>query len=422
LVFSHGLGGSRNAYSHLVGLLASYGIVAIAPEHRDGSAPTSFVQDHNTSKLVAIDYRSIPHDQTREVEEARDEQLKIRLWELGMIHEALLRIDRGERLPNIASDAAGAGNEDQDQLRKFAASLDVHRPGSISWGGHSFGAATVVQFVKSVFYRPSKQLGDQYRPLYTPGEDSSIVQQITPSTTISLLDLWTLPLRSTFTRWLWEKPLPCYSTDGPGGSAVLAILSEAFFKWRGNLIQTKRAVSANPSGDRRDKMSKTPPYIFYPVKTAHLSQSDFGVLFPWTTKAIFKAEEPERTLKLNVLAMLELMRQNGSEVANASHADKVAVQQPVQGPTNGHPIGGIFTKANGHVNGAPNSLQLKSTDEVDILATDGSIRGWIRVDVEEETKPGEGENKTTAVEADPNEAVRETEVMDGSAENQEQKL
>jgi len=396
--------------------------VAIAPEHRDGSAPTSFVQDHNTSKLVAIDYRSIPHDQTREVEEARDEQLKIRLWELGMIHEALLRIDRGERLPNIASDAAGAGNEDQDQLRKFAASLDVHRPGSISWGGHSFGAATVVQFVKSVFYRPSKQLGDQYRPLYTPGEDSSIVQQITPSTTISLLDLWTLPLRSTFTRWLWEKPLPCYSTDGPGGSAVLAILSEAFFKWRGNLIQTKRAVSANPSGDRRDKMSKTPPYIFYPVKTAHLSQSDFGVLFPWTTKAIFKAEEPERTLKLNVLAMLELMRQNGSEVANASHADKVAVQQPVQGPTNGHPIGGIFTKANGHVNGAPNSPQLKSTDEVDILATDGSIRGWIRVDVEEETKPGEGENKTTAVEADPNEAVRETEVMDGSAENQEQKL
>ena len=421
MVFSHGLGGSRNAYSHLVGLLASYGIVAIAPEHRDGSAPISFVKDHNSSKLVPIEYRSIPHDQTREVEEARDEQLKIRLWELGMVYEALLMIDRGESLPNVALDAAGAGYGDGDQLRKFAASLDVHRPGSISWAGHSFGAATVIQFVKSVFYRPPKLIGDQYRPLYTPSEDSPIIRQITPSTTISLLDLWTLPLRSTFTRWLWEKPLPCYSTDGPGGSAVLAILSEAFFKWRGNLIQTKRAISANPSGDRREKSSKHPPYIFYPVKTAHLSQSDFGVLFPWTTKAIFKAEEPERTLKLNVLAMLELMRQNGSEVANASDADKVAVQQ-AQGPSNGHAVGGIFTKTNGYINSVPESTELKWADEVNILASDGSIRGWIRVDVEEETKPGEGENQKTAVEADPNEAVRETEVMDGAAENQEQKL
>jgi platelet-activating factor acetylhydrolase len=410
LVFSHGLGGSRNAYSHLLGLLASYGVVAIAPEHRDGSAPTSFVKDHNSSKLVPIDYRSIPHHQTKEVEEARDEQLKIRLWELGMIHEALLKIDRGERLPNIASDATAVGTEDKELLHKFAASLDIHRPGSISWAGHSFGAATVVQFVKSVFYRPSKHTGDQYRPLYIPGQDSSIVQQITPSTTISLLDLWTLPLRSTFTRWLWDKPLPCYSPDGPGGSVVLAILSETFFKWRGNLIQTKRAVSANPSGDRRNQLSKTPPYIFYPVKTAHLSQSDFGVLFPWTTKAIFKAEEPERTLKLNVLAIVELMRQNGSEVARASPDDKVAVQRPLQGPTNGHSIGSIFTKVNGQGRSVPLSTQVKSADEVSILATDGSIRGWIPVDVEEETKPGEGENEKTSVEADPNEAVRETEV------------
>lgn len=397
--------------------------MAIAPEHRDGSAPTSFVQDHNNSKLVPIDYRTIPHNPTREVEQARDEQLKIRLWELDMIHEALLKIDGGDKLLNIASDGVNAGNGDRDQLRKFAASLDVHRPGSIAWAGHSFGAATVIQFVKSVFYRPSKQIGDAYRPLYVPGENSPIVQQITPSTTISLLDLWTLPLRSAFTRWLWEKPLPCYATNGPGGSAILAILSEAFFKWRGNLVQTKRAVSANPSGDRRDQLAKTPPYIFYPVKTAHLSQSDFGVLFPWTTKAIFKAEEPERTLKLNVLAILELMRQNGSEVAKASHADKVAMQPPVQGLTNGHTIGGIFAQANGHVNSGRQSPQLKSADEVNILATDGSIRGWIPVDVEEETKPGEGENEKTAVEADPNEAVRETEVADGGDvdENPEQK-
>src|SRR4051794_15488185 len=43
VIFSHGLGGSRTAYSHIVGSIASYGAVVIAPEHRDGSGPVSFV-------------------------------------------------------------------------------------------------------------------------------------------------------------------------------------------------------------------------------------------------------------------------------------------------------------------------------------------------------------------------------------------
>lgn len=38
MVFSHGLGGSRNSYCHLLGSLASHGVVVVAAEHRDGSA------------------------------------------------------------------------------------------------------------------------------------------------------------------------------------------------------------------------------------------------------------------------------------------------------------------------------------------------------------------------------------------------
>ena len=52
MVFSHGLGGSRNAYSHLVGSIASHGMIVIAPEHRDGSTPISYIRDVPSNNSV----------------------------------------------------------------------------------------------------------------------------------------------------------------------------------------------------------------------------------------------------------------------------------------------------------------------------------------------------------------------------------
>ena len=384
--------------------------MAIAPEHRDGSAPVSFVKDSSSSKLIPIDYQVIPHDSTREVQEARDKQLRIRLWELGVVHEALLKIDQGETLSNIASDAANQEIKTQNNLLNFASSLDVQRPGSISWAGHSFGAATIVQFVKSVFYRSTQHCCENYRPLYVPSDSSTIVRQITPFSTVSLLDLWTLPLRSESTKWLWASPLPCYTDDGPGGSIVLAILSEGFFKWRGNLILTKKAISANPSDERRQVSTRSPPRIFYSEKTAHLSQSDFGVLFPWLTKRVFKAEEPERTLKLNVLAILELMRQSGLDIPAPSDVDKAAVFAPVRDPSNDQTNRKVWNSVNGYANGTSKSMSLEPVEEIEILSVYGSTRGWIAVNVNAEDLPGEGEDKETTSDASPSDAVQQTEV------------
>lgn len=381
MVFSHGLGGSRNAYSHVTGSLASHGMVVVAAEHRDGSAPISFIHSKDRSPPKMVDYTSMPHRSSPEVEEKRNEQLKIRLWELGLIHDALLKIAEGKKTTNIASDYHHSIADEHG----FARVLDVHTPGKISWCGHSFGAATVVQFIKSVYY-PAPRNSRGYEALYTATSDSAISRQITPSSPVSLLDLWALPLEFRTTSWLLQKPMPAY--DGANGSPPLAVLSEAFFKWTSNLQGTKRAIS--PPGKQRNKVT---PLIFYPISSAHLSQSDFGPLFPWLTKKVFKAENPERTLRLNVRAILENLRRSGVKVANTSDVD-MELSRP-------------------HASGAREVEEKQAYplgQDHQILESDGTVKGWVSV-------PLSGHNGVAnanghAIEADnPNEAVMEGEVM-----------
>jgi platelet-activating factor acetylhydrolase len=330
MVFSHGLGGSRNAYSHLVGSIASHGVIVIAPEHRDGSAPISYIRDAPSANCLdekstplkamgAISYNRISHIPSPEVEMGRNTQLKIRLWELGLIHDSLLRIDLNQPLTNL--------NTSSMSLAMFKDLLNVHEPGKITFAGHSFGATTMTQFVKSTFYGSQNGTApEEYEPLFAPSSRSLIVQQITPSTPVILLDVWCLPLRAASTRWLWDKPFPCYTQDGPGGDALLCVGSQVFYKWRVHLKATKRLLSPSPSSDEDDYNKGNgsewgKPHFYYVSNSAHLSQSDFGVLFPWFTRRILSAQEPERVVKLNTRAILQLMRSQHIEVGQTSMAD-----------------------------------------------------------------------------------------------------
>lgn len=315
MMFSHGLGGSRNAYSHICGSLASHGVVVIASDHRDGSSPLSIHQTPDAKeKTKRVEYRPIAHKPSTEVYEARDEQLRIRLYELGLVHDAILKIDEGKELRNVAIDQA----KGRDSLSMFKNMLHLHEPGAVSFAGHSFGACTMVQFVKSIYYRADTQVPG-YKPLYSPSEDSSLVQQITPANSVTLLDLWTLPIQSPDTAWLRAKSMPCYDSVA-GGKNLLAIASEGFYNWGSNFRETKRII-AKPSTSQSKFPNQAGPHIFYPISSAHLSQSDFGVLFPWVTTKVFGAKEPERVLKLNTRAILEVLRGSGVRVANTSAQD-----------------------------------------------------------------------------------------------------
>ncbi|KIX94855.1 uncharacterized protein Z520_09545 [Fonsecaea multimorphosa CBS 102226] len=254
VVFSHGLGGNFNAYSAVCAALASFGIVCVAPEHRDGSAPISPIRSADGRKSTTIPYQKHPHAPTTKVLNARNAQLRIRLWELEQLFTVLTSFNQGKTFSNYATvlKKSKPGPPLKD-------ALDL-RPGHVTWAGHSFGACTTVQFVKSVYYHeflPSLKGTEfendlDWRPLYKPADNSELVRQITPDSPVILLDLWAMPLRAGLTKWLWERPLPCYDRRSADGQShpptnVVAIISSEFYKWPELLNRMKAALSARPA-------------------------------------------------------------------------------------------------------------------------------------------------------------------------------
>ncbi|KJX96596.1 platelet-activating factor acetylhydrolase 2 like protein [Zymoseptoria brevis] len=248
-VFSHGLAGSRNAYSYVCGDLASNGTIVIAMDHRDGSSPIQYVRATATTEPHILSPVKISHEPSPEVYEGRDAQLRIRLWEISVAYEALMKIDGGQRLENLDINASTNRKERVEVLDQFDSQLDIHRAGKVTFAGHSFGAATTVQLLKSIFYHRERP-ADAGKPLIAPTSDAAIMHQITEDSPALLLDMWCLPLQSPDQAYLWDRPLPSYAVGGPAGSNVLSVLSESFWNWEDNLNLNKHTVAA-PSRSRR---------------------------------------------------------------------------------------------------------------------------------------------------------------------------
>ncbi|KAF1811276.1 hypothetical protein P152DRAFT_438385 [Eremomyces bilateralis CBS 781.70] len=388
MIFSHGLAGCRNTYSWILGAVASYGVVVIAPDHRDRSAAITYIRATDEHPPKVLTYNRIPHTAIDIVYRGRDRQMRIRLWELGLIHSALLKINAGVSVRNLDPNSTRFRKTDTNEvLSIFVHRLSVDEPGSIIWAGHSFGSASVVQLVKSTYWRipaddpdgNSTSLHPPYTPLFTPSATSSIARQITPSSPLVLLDMWAMPLDSPYTFRLSQMPLPCYATpSSSAGSTTLALLSAAFAEWPANLDRLKRALCPTPATETslRNPHAFTPtpidvagPRLFYPANSAHLYQSDFAILFPRATRRMFNGGggEPTRLLRLNQRAIVEFLRDIGMEV----------------GPPNARGL------ADGEVQGEVGVGEKRG--DWRILARDGGgIRGWMAVEVMGGTEVVEG--------------------------------
>ena len=276
-------------------------MVVFALEHRDGSAPISVVRKTKDTPAQKVFYKLLGKGGTEKVADGRrDEMLKIRCLEVALLHEVLLKMDRGDDMQNLAGPSIS-----------FKSCLDVHTPGRIAFAGHSFGATGMLQFLKSVYH------GN--RTLLQFNISTTLTNQITPSTPTYFLDMWTLPLDSPNTTNLLALSLPCYDTPADSSSQrrpvpPMAISSSDFHAWTSNFQATVRAISDSPTSPQHRDSREILPLIFYPLRSAHLSQSDFGVLFQRIVKRFLGAEHPERTIWLNVRAILEGLRRSGTKV------------------------------------------------------------------------------------------------------------
>lgn len=375
MVFSHGLGGTRLAYSHICCSIASYGVVVVAPEHRDGSAPVSFVRtsatgaqetqiqgtkpssnepgigeasaatssspENGSNGRIQVDYATYPHHISEETANGRNRQLEIRLREVALVYSALASLDAG-RIPAdtiVSTDETPDGTTGVALLGTLKDRLDIHEPGRVIWAGHSFGASTMFQFIKSIHHIPPRS-STTHKPLFTPEcidtnptiPTLPLQQQVTPDSPLLLLDLWCLPLLGQRTNYLFKQPLPQISADNP--RKILVVMSDEFWRWKENLHGIRRALSADPGrkrggdanrwfeqwddgdgdGDDAHRGGAAPdvgaegPRFYYVHKSAHLSQSDFGILFP---RAIKGADGAERILDLNVRAVVQWLREAG---------------------------------------------------------------------------------------------------------------
>ncbi|KAI5807714.1 platelet-activating factor acetylhydrolase, isoform II-domain-containing protein [Peziza echinospora] len=416
MIFSHGLGGSRLAYSHICCAMASHGVVVIAPEHRDGSGPVSIINSAvppsptfpptksdeaapatatatttttepslstesahtstttttTTTTTTAIPYENIPHTLTPQMSLARDIQLSIRTRELSLIYTSLTEfLDRGilpegSILHAGGSDGTGTstpgGTTNKPETHKwsmFKNRLDIKEPGKVIFAGHSFGAATVVQFVKSVFYnnKHHQDAGSQqssqpqrFRFPTGPATGTDLTAQITPKTPLLLLDLWCLSLlASPRAYWLWKLPLPQMTLGGENGNAVLGIMSQQFYIWKENMWAVKWILSRTPwarnggveeifgrqgehppveeaSAEEREYNSAhsrgeklkaevergNNPTLFYAPNSAHLSQSDFNILLPYMFKK--KVPDAKGVMDANINACWKWLRGLREEV------------------------------------------------------------------------------------------------------------
>ena len=131
VVFSHGMGCSRFAYSRICTDLASHGFVVAATEHRDGSAALSFTMERGSK--VWIHHRRVG-DEEKEYS-VRNSQLQMRISEVIRTLNLMEELNKGSNVSNVLEDRA------EYDLTMFKNTMDISNP---IMAGHSYGGATTL--------------------------------------------------------------------------------------------------------------------------------------------------------------------------------------------------------------------------------------------------------------------------------------
>lgn len=316
MIFSHGLGGSRTMYSSLCGELASYGYVVCAVEHRDGSAPRSYInhrkegegsrKEREEKSINGIDHKGIdkkkkyeyidyifpesnpmdtaPNNDKGVDADLRAAQLALRLAEIEECYNVMVQIANGRGETYVATrnlrqkGYTGASRHGLKGVKwnSWSERLDTD---SVTLLGHSFGSATTVEAIRQ------------------PKRFYWISQAV-------IYDIWGAAVAAADHKVQTEHPdaNEDVTAESRISMPILAINSEAFSYWKSNfeLVQSLMREAADHN---------QPGWLITVRGTIHVNQSDFALLYPHICSLALKMTcDPKRALDLNVNATLEFLK------------------------------------------------------------------------------------------------------------------
>ncbi|KIL70181.1 hypothetical protein M378DRAFT_183750 [Amanita muscaria Koide BX008] len=226
VIFSHGLGGSRTAYSHFCSRLAASGKVVLAIEHRDGTGhacETRSWLDKGQKISRPIYYlkeNQAVWDNQPNTEQApyplRVEQLEFRHDEIYIVYRTFSDfLGRAERSVELTTIDGSEIHDSWTMMDDETGFSPVKHCEDVTLAGHSFGGCTVLSILST-------------KP---PSEHEPI-----PTTKALLLDPWLEPLPT-------PGPQP-YLKAGSDKSIATSIISDVVKSWQpgsGNIITLVRS-------------------------------------------------------------------------------------------------------------------------------------------------------------------------------------
>ncbi|KAJ6598884.1 platelet-activating factor acetylhydrolase, isoform II-domain-containing protein [Mycena vulgaris] len=278
VIFSHGLGGSRTAYSQLCCAMAASGRVVLAIEHRDGTAAACTLRPRAPDARTVLYYRDddvVFPPEGRDAPSAlplRVDQLVFRQHEVHRIYAAFCALVRD----GVALEAVDAVDVDLGSWVSAAGPALVDCD-DVTLAGHSFGGCTML----SILSTPTRD----YPPL--------------PVTKVLLYDPWLEPLPTpgpTPITSSSSSTLEASADSEPKASSslprMLVINSQVFSLWKDHFTRLSGVVGAwEPQGRR----------LLTLVGSQHVSFSDFPVLPLVRTKAATTLMERAAALSLAFL-------------------------------------------------------------------------------------------------------------------------
>ncbi|KAJ4366877.1 hypothetical protein N0V83_007405 [Neocucurbitaria cava] len=139
VVFTHGMAGMSQSYSHYLGSIASHGYVVAAVEHRDGSGPGTIIHYPNgkKQKVWHLKLKDLEPNPLMTELELKAAQLAFREAEISETIKLFAQLNAGEApIVNLKPDSP------RESLPGFKNRLNLS---AVTVAGHSYGATGAMQ-------------------------------------------------------------------------------------------------------------------------------------------------------------------------------------------------------------------------------------------------------------------------------------